>query len=197
MIINAQSETLLLILRSFLSGIILGVVYDVFTVAIKKPASDSRAPVKVLFSVLLFLFDFLFCLLCAAVSLLLMYYSNRGFFRALVFVLMFLGFTCFRCSLGILFRRVLSALYGLIWKILKIATIPLRFVKNKLILLYHLTIGKILGKIVLRVRSARARRAERLAAAQTDMLPEMPQEKEDFVYVGKSAGYKRNGRIKF
>ena len=100
MIINAQSETLLLILRSFLSGIILGVVYDVFTVALKKPASDSRAPVKVLFSVLLFLFDFLFCLLCAAVSLLLMYYSNRGFFRALVFVLMFLGFTCFRLSYG-------------------------------------------------------------------------------------------------
>ena len=202
MIINVQSETLLLILRSFLSGIVLGVIYDVFTVALKMPTGDRRALVKVISSVLLFLFDFVFCLLCAAVSLLLMYYSNRGFFRAFVFAFMLLGFLCFRCSLGILFRKLLSAIYRLIWRIIQIATTPLIFLKNKLILAFRLTIGKILGKIVLWVRIAKSRRAERLAArveaqSKEKGLPETPQGMEDFVYVGKNAGYKRNGRIKF
>ncbi len=194
MIFNLQGETLLLILRSFLSGVILGALYDIFTTALKDPPADAKRFIKMIFSCLLFVFDFLFCLSCGITALLLMYYSNRGFFRAIVMPIMFVGFICFRVSLGRLFRKFLRVMYGLIFKLLKVLLIPLRFLKSKLILLYHLTIGKILAKIVLWVKNARqARKLRLLQAAQT---PEIPKE-EDFVHVGKGAGYKRNGRIKF
>lgn len=194
MIFNLQGETLLLILRSFLSGVILGALYDIFTTALKEPPADAKRFIKIIFSCLLFVFDFLFCLSCGITALLLMYYSNRGFFRAIVMPIMLVGFICFRVSLGRPFRKLLRVVYGLIFKLLKILLIPIRFLKSKLILLYHLTIGKILAKIVLWVKAARQeRRLRSLQAAQT---PEIPKE-EDFVNVGNGAGYKRNGRIKF
>lgn len=194
MIFNLQGETLLLILRSFLSGVILGALYDIFTTALKEPPADAKRFIKIIFSCLLFVFDFLFCLSCGITALLLMYYSNRGFFRAIVLPVMLVGFICFRVSLGRPFRKLLRVVYGLVFKLLKILLIPIRFLKSKLILLYHLTIGKILAKIVLWVKAARQeRRLRSLQAAQT---PEIPKE-EDYVNVGNGAGYKRNGRIKF
>lgn len=195
MIFNLQGETLLLILRSFLSGVILGVLYDVFATALKEPPGDAKRFIKIIFSCLLFVFDFLFCVCCSVSALLLMYYSNRGFFRAIVLPVMFLGFVCFRVSLGIPFRRFLRFIYRIILKLLKILIIPLKFIKSKLISLYYLTIGKILDKIVLRVRTAREERRLRAQQSAVQNTPEIPQ--EDFVYVGKGAGYKRNGRIKF
>ncbi len=195
MIFNLQGETLLLILRSFLSGVILGVVYDVFSTVLKDPPPDAKRHIKIIFSCLLFVCDFLFCVCCGVTALLLMYYSNRGFFRAIVLPIMFLGFVCFRVSLGRLFRKLVRFVCGIILKLLKILLVPLKFIKSKLILLYHLTIGKILAKIVLRVRTEREERRLRAQQSAVQNTPEIPQ--EDFVYVGKGAGYKRNGRIKF
>ncbi len=195
MIFNLQGETLLLILRSFLSGVMLGGVYDIFATALKEPSADAKRLIKIIFSCLLFVFDFLFCVCCGVTALLLMYYSNRGFFRAIVLPIMFLGFICFRVSLGRLFRRFLRFVYGVIFKLIKILLIPLKFIKSKLILLYHLTIGKILAKIVLRARTAReARRLRELQTTVQD-TPEIP--KEEFVHVGKASGYRKSGRIKF
>ncbi len=196
MIFNLQGETLLLILRSFLSGVILGAVYDIFSTALKEPPSDAKRIIKIIFSCLLFVFDFLFCVCCGVTALLLMYYSNRGFFRAIVLPVMFVGFICFRISLGRLFRRFLKLVYGIIFKLLKILLIPLKFIKSKLILIYHLTIGKILAKIVLRVKTAREARAARCLETEASDTPEI-QKEEDFVHVGKGVGYKRSGRIKF
>lgn len=184
-----------MILRSFLSGVILGVVYDIFTTALKTPPTDTKKFIKIIFSCLLFVFDFLFCVVCGVVALLLMYYSNRGFFRAIVLPIMFIGFISFRVSIGILFRKLLRVVYGLVLKLLKILLIPLKFIKSKLILLYRLTIGKILDKIVLRVKTGREARKNRRTQTEAD-TPEI-QKEEDFVYVGKGTGYKRNGRIKF
>ena len=195
MIFNMQGETLLLILRSFLSGAILGVLYDIFSTLLCDPPADSKKIIKIIFSCLLFICDFLFCICCGVTALLLMYYSNRGFFRAIVLPIMFLGFVCFRISLGRLFRRFLKFVYGIIFKLLKILLIPLKFIKSKLILLYHLTIGKILAKIVLWVRNAREARRLRAQQSTSQDTPEIPE--EEFVHVGKGAGYKRNGRIKF
>ncbi len=195
MIFNFQGETLILILRSFLSGAILGAIYDVFATALKGPSEDAKRFIKIIFSCLLFVFDFLFCLSCGVTALLLMYYSNRGFFRAIVLPVMFLGFICFRISLGILFRRFLRFIYGIILKLIKILLVPLKFIKSKLILLYHLTIGKILAKIVLRVKTARE--ARRLRALQTAAQNTPEIQEEDFVNVGKGVGYKRSGRIRF
>lgn len=196
MIFNLQGETLLLILRSFLSGVILGGVYDVFATALKEVPADAKKTTKIIFSCLLFVFDFLFCVCCGATALLLMYYSNRGFFRSIVLPVMFIGFISFRVSIGVLFRKLLRVVYGLILRLLKILLIPLKFIKSKLILLYRLTIGKILAKIVLWVRTVRESRRLRTMQAAVQDTPEI-QKEEDFVYVGKGAGYKRNGRIKF
>lgn len=200
MIVNLQGETLLLILRSFLSGIFLGILYDVFTVALKMPQINAGKVKKAVVSILLFIFDFTFCLVCAAAALLLMYYSNRGFYRSLVFIVMFLGFLCFRCSLGILFRRLLVLLYRFILKLFRIALIPLCFIKSKMILLYRLTIGKIIGKIVSGARAAKEKRLQARAEkeqAANQGPEEITENKEDFVYVGKGARYRKNGRIKF
>ena len=195
MIFNLQGETLLLILRSFLSGAILGGLYDIFATLLRDPPAESKKIIKILFSCLLFICDFLFCICCGVTALLLMYYSNRGFFRAIVLPIMFLGFICFRVSLGRLFRRFLRFFYGIIFKLIKILLIPIKFIKSKLILLYHLTIGKIVAKIVLRVRTAREEK--RLRAQQTAVqdTPEIPE--EEFVHVGKASGYRKSGRIKF
>ncbi len=195
MIFNLQGETLLLILRSFLSGAMLGVLYDIFSTLLKDPPVDSKKIIRILFSCLIFVFDFLFCLCCGATALLLMYYSNRGFFRAIILPIMFLGFICFRISLGRLFRRFLRFVYGIVFKLLKILLIPLEFIKSKLILLYHLTIGRILAKIVLWVRAAREARRLRAQPSPVQDTPEVP--KEDFVHVGKASGYRKSGRIKF
>lgn len=185
MILNNQPQTLLLILRSFTSGLVLCVIYDFFSVALGKIGKEKRSQ-RIAGAVLGFAFDFLFCILCALNGILLMYYANKGFFRSLVFLFMFLGFVCFRLSLGKLLRKALSVVYDFLLK-------PIIFIKNKLILLLHLTIGKILGKIVLKVRTFREKRkARKEAEAEQSQIPQ-----EDFVYVAPGKGYRKGNRIKF
>lgn len=148
MIFNIRGQVLLLFLRSFLAGVALGAVYDVFRVALTcTRGGEHRLPrwVEILLSAV---FDFIFCILCAAVALLLMYYSNKGFFRASVPLVMLVGFLCFRLSLGRILRRVLSWVYGVMWKIILVLTFPVRSIFLKMILLFRLTTGKIIGKIV-------------------------------------------------
>ncbi len=182
MIFNDQEQTILLILRSFIAGMLLCVVYDVVFEALFKVKHR-----KLLFGITSFVFDFFFCILCACVSILLMYYANKGFFRSLVFIFMILGFVCFRISVGRLLRKILSAVYGVL-------LIPVRFVKNKMISLFHLTIGKIIGKIV---SKARKTKEEIRQKRQKKPLSEPETPKEDFVYVANGTGYKKSGRIKF
>ncbi|MBE6547355.1 MAG: hypothetical protein E7667_00555 [Ruminococcaceae bacterium] len=194
MIFNLQAQTVLLLLRSFLSGCVLSAVYDIFTVMIGNTDTPRRLR-KIILSVLLFVCDFCFCLLCGIVSLLLMYYSNGGFFRAIIFPVMLVGFISFRCSLGILWRKLLMLLKKAILKLLMLLSRPMIFIIKKLILLYHLTIHKILDKIKMRIESQKEKRA--LRSAQAEQTESSIQETEDFVHVGKSAGYRKTGRIKF
>lgn len=185
MILNNQYQTILLILRSFTSGLLLCVIYDIFSVALSKFGKEKKSQ-RVMCATLGFVFDFLFCILCALNGILLMYYSNKGFFRSLVFIFMILGFVSFKFSLGRLLRKALSAVYDFLLK-------PVIFLKNKLILLFHLTIGKIIGKMVLRLRKFKEKIKSRktLEAEQ----PQIPQ--EDFVYVAPGKGYRKGNRIKF
>lgn len=153
MIFNIRGETLLLLIRSFLAGVVLGAVYDIFRAALTYRSSGGRGLPRWVSLLLSAVFDFIFCILCAVSALLLMYYSNRGFFRASVIPVMLAGFLCFRCSLGKILGRVLSWAYGVIWKIILILTFPVRFIFLKMILLLRLTIGKIIGKIVAGARA--------------------------------------------
>lgn len=159
MIFNIRGETFLLLLRSFLAGAVLGAVYDILRTAVSPSRDDERGlrgVRRVAVLIISAVFDIIFCILGGVTALLLMYYSNRGFFRASVLAVMLLGFLCFRCSLGIIFRRVLSWLYGIIWRVICFAFRPLKFIFLKLFSLFHLTICKFVGRIVAGAESVRA-----------------------------------------
>ena len=200
MIQNIQSQTLLLVLRSLMAGGVLCAAYDAFIMAM--PTESRGGAVRVLCGVWRALADLLICICFAVFALLIMYYTNRGFFRALVILVMALGFLLFKVSIGRLWRRLCAFFWGLVRKILRFFILPLIFIKNKLISLYLLTIGRIIDKIKLSVRqwitSRRARREERMNADTEDASVDKDSDRrEDFVYVGDGKGYRKNGRIRF
>lgn len=200
MILNIQSQTLLLVLRSFLSGCVLCAVYDVLVTAM--PTESRGGVIRVLRGVWRGIADLLICICFSILALLIMYYTNRGFFRALVILVMSLGFLVFKVSIGMLWRRLCNLFWGLVRKILRLFILPLIFIKNKLISLYLLTIGRIIDKIKLSARqwitSRRLRREEKIKAVGVDTPADKDSDRrEDFVYVGDGKGYRKNGRIRF
>ncbi len=198
MIFNVQEDTLIFLLRSFTSGVILGIVYDVFTVAIRNLPYKTGKARFFLLQLPLFVFDFVFCIICAVFVLLLTYYSGKGIFRISVICLMFLGFLCFRCSVGKIFRRILATIYKIIIKILGILLFPFKFIISKLFLLFRLTIGRIVGKIILLIKESAVKRHQKSSLAGENVNDKNTGE-EDFVYVGrkKESGYRKYGRIRF
>ena len=134
MIFNLPQQTYLLILRSFTFGVVLGFVYDLLFVAIKPMQKGKSRMLNFCRAMLLFVCDFFFCMLWAVSALLVMYYSNRGFFRAIVFVIMFIGFISFRVSIGRVFSKLLLKIYRFICRVVRkiagILIIPIKFIKN-------------------------------------------------------------------
>lgn len=141
MLVYQQKEFLLLVLQSFLCGVALGGVYDIFRISRLimglNPFSDAgvsalsernypligrirTAPRRILGAgnILLFFEDILFMLIATAAILILLFFRNDGKFRLIVILLALLGFLCYYISIGrivIRFSAFIVFLLKLIW----------------------------------------------------------------------------------
>lgn len=76
--------------------------------------------------------------------------------------------------------------------------LPVKKAVKGIIYLYHLTIGKIIGKIKEEWRHSRAKKRER-AQEEFEALSDgvLSDGKEDLVYVDGRTGYRKSGRVSF
>lgn len=209
MITLTQGEIGLLLLRALFLGVILGIFYDFlrfgksfFFVRYDGSVPNHLAKRTVAVAVT-FLADLVFWITVGVVSVLLLYGYGDGVFRGVIYPLLGVGFLAYALTLGRLVRRFFSKLSEWIRmgtkKLFCLLSVPLKSICRALISLYHLTIGRILGKIKENIRIARNRHAERKRSlpAETENEEELPRGKEAYVYVDGKIGYRKEGRIRF
>ena len=160
--INLSEKTVFeLLLKAFLLGVAHGLLYDgmrfvkmlcgvkYFPKAAATPL-PSRAGSVLLYAVT-FIFDVVFWIVFGISAVLLFYNVSGGVFRASVFPAMLLGLLLYYISIGRIMLSLSSRLVVLLGKICRLAarilSVPLFYAKKILFSLYHLTIGKILGRI--------------------------------------------------
>jgi len=204
MIDLSQEVLLALLIKSFIAGVALGVLYDFirafkmfFGVRYARPIVKRSVAVRVLAYIVTFLTDILFWIVVGVTSILLMYGVGGGVFRGLTYFGLAVGGLLYYFSIGRLVLKVSEAAVIFVKRAVRrsarILAKPLVWVGRGLIFLFHLTIGKFIGKI-------KDRRAQRKKCAEIE-----PDEataldgggKEEFVYVDGKNGYKRDGRISF
>ena len=204
MIDLSQEALLALLIKSFLCGVALGVFYDLiralkmfFGVRYARPMEKQSAAVCVLAYIVTFLTDILFWIVVGVASILLMYGVGGGVFRGLTYLGLFAGAVLYYFSIGKLVLKVSEGVVCFIKKAMRraarILAKPFILVGRGLIFLFHLTIGRIIGKIK-EERAQRKKRAE-MDVAEVSALDDGG--KDEFVYVDGRNGYKRNGRICF
>ena len=204
MIDLSQKALLALLIKSFLSGVALGVFYDLirtikmfFGVRYTRPIEKRSVVLRAVAYTVTFLTDILFWVVFGVASILLMYGVGGGVFRGLTYLGLVGGMLLYYFSIGRLMLRVSEAAVDLIKKALRrvarILSVPLVRIVRGANLLFHLTIGHFIGKI-------KEGRARKKARAQIDLVEEEFLDnggKEEFVYVDGRNGYKRDGRISF
>ena len=199
-----QSTLALLFLYSVALGAMLGVTYEVIRLAkmmlgveYGRVASKlGRARRAVVFAVT-FVADVVFWIIFAASSLLLTYNVSGGAFRGMVYVGMLLGGAAYYLTLGRLTIKIGMKLTRLIRKIavriIRLMSVPLRAIFYLIVKIYHLTIGKIIGKIVCVMKE---RRVKGKTAPRNDVALPQNIQKENDRDVTKYR-YEREGRISF
>ena len=206
MIDLTQNQLAKLLLEGLLLGVALGVFYDCirffkcfFTVGVDIERIRYRGVLGVAAYAFTFFTDVILMLLAALTSILLLY-SVDGVFRGMTYPAMAAGFLLYYHTVGRavlkLSKMLVKALKRLIKRLFAIAIRPIRAIWRLIISVYHLTIGRFLGKIKERVKSAREKRA-RTEIEEQSAGDGQPCGKEDLVYVDGKAGYKREGRISF
>lgn len=203
MIDLSQGELAIILLRSFLCGVVLGVVYEMIRAfkllcGVESYSGERRKKrgfASFLSHAVTFATDILFWVGSGCASILLIY-ACGGFFRGLIYIGIFGGFLAYYFTLGRLILALNRKITGKIKKAL-IAALPhllkpVKLIFGRIILLYHLTIGKIIDKII----EGRKKRKESLADEKTQ-AEDAECGKEDFVYVGGKTGYRRVGRVSF
>ena len=213
MINLSQTEVFGLLLKAFLLGVALGIFYDGLRFLkmlcgvryFGEERSQSRA--KNIFEyAVTFLTDLIFWLTFGISSILLLYNVVGGVFRFSIYPLMISGLFLYYISIGNLVLKLSAGIVRLLDKIcravgvfvlkicravIKLVSVPILQIKRFFIFLYHLTIGKILGKI----KEERILRAQRkTAGSENDGPTEREREGES-----EDAGriYRRDGRISF
>lgn len=209
-----------LLLRAAASGVALGILYDLLRIVRIVLGTETRdrlwrkerkgsALARALDIILVFLLDLLFGVCVGVVSVLLIYHANRGIFRGMVYGGMLCGFILYHFSLGKLVIKVsvivTDILKKAVRKIICIIFIPTRALFRSLKYIYHLTIGKFVGKIITEVKHARTVRHERRIKKQAELSQAAPPDvsaqedrsRGDFVYVDEKKAYKKEGRISF
>lgn len=205
MIDLSQEIILSLILRSFFTGAVLGLLYEcVRVVKMLFCINRSTRGGKILLFIYLFFTDLAFCLLFAFCAILLTYNLSGGVFRGCVYVCMALGLMIYRLTLGRLAERIERVITNIIRKasraILRLVVIPIRAIFSLVCRLYSLTIGRIIGKIIY---SARERRIANRGAPQERVEGQLPppssreEIKEEENNAKRARGYKKEDRISF
>jgi hypothetical protein len=203
MIDLSQKELATLLLLAAALGAVLGVLYDCLRAIREIFASRGAGGCRRALSyAVTFLTDLVFWLTVGVSSVILLYGFCGGVFRGMVYLGIGAGFLLYSVSLGRAVRALL--LLGIrllkrgIGMLLRLLAIPLCAARRGIISLYHLTIGRFLGKIKRMMKKAReARLVKEPEGAEEIGTGEDRRGGEDFVYVGERAGYARDGRIRF
>jgi len=204
MIDLSQEILLALLIKSFLAGVALGIFYDfirafkmVFGVRYVRPIVKRSVAVDVLAYIVTFLTDILFWIVVGVTSILLMYGVGGGVFRGLTYLGLAVGALLYYFSIGRLVLKVSEAAVNFVKRAVRravrILAMPFVWVGRGLIFLFHLTIGKFIGKI----KERRAQRKKRDKIEPDEAIALEGDGKEEFVYVDGKNGYKRDGRISF
>lgn len=210
MIDLSQEVLVSLMVRSFLCGLILGVVYDVirtvkmfFGVSYCKTESCTLPSAnKVILYIVTFLTDLIFWLFTGLISIALLYQIGGGVFRGMTYACMAIGFVIYYFTLGRLILKLNSSIVSFIKKLLNklvaLMLLPVKKAVKGIIYLYHLTIGKIIGKIKEEWCLSRAKKRE-CAQEEFEALSDgvLSDGKEDLVYVDGRTGYRKSGRVSF
>ena len=205
-----QSVIITLILRALLCGAVLGVFYDVIR-ALKmlfgvgyflNSTIPSRLAKGILAHAITFVTDLVFWLTAGLLSIALIYEIGGGVFRGITYIGLTAGFLIYYFTLGRLVLKLsailVKAIKKAVSKVVRLVLIPIKRILLTVISLYHLTIGKILGKIRLMILQCREKR--RKGREELTVLPiedDRAEGKEDFVYVDGRTGFKKCGRISF
>ena len=206
MIDVSQEQIAELIFRSLLCGAVLGVIYD-FIRALKmlcgielyEGGRRKKAKGSAFWGhIFTFFADLIFWVGAGCSAILLMYWSG-GYFRGVTFVCTAVGFLAYYFTLGILVLKinrgiVIRARRFFAW-VMPYALKPIKLLLNRIILLYHLTIGRIIDKII-EERKKEQQKEECDEQAGSDSC-DLEGGKEGFVYVGEKNGYRRDGRVSF
>ena len=143
-----------------------------------------------------FIFDLVFWVVFGISAVLLFYNVSGGVFRASVLPAMLGGLFLYYISLGRLMLALSARLVILLRIIcrfvLRIVSVPLSFAEKILFSLYHLTIGKILGRIK-EERILRARKNKRKCGGEATLCERDGEGESE--YGGKP--YRSEGRISF
>ena len=203
MIDLSQELILSLIIKAFLTGIVLGLLYEAVRIAKMLLGVGGGGRIrKIASGVFLFFTDVCFCLLFASSAILLTYNIGGGVFRGCVYLAMGGGLMLYRLTVGKLTekpeRAITTVIKKMLRKILKVALVPVRAIFSLYCRLYSLTIGRIIGKIKDRWQLSRVKRRENAEneceAPQSGVLSDG---KEELVYVDGKTGYRKSGRVSF
>ena len=207
MIDLSQEAIVTLLLRSFLCGVLLGVAYDgirtlkmFFGIRYGKDAGiPSGRARKIIAYAVTFITDIVFWLLVGVCSIALMYTVGGGVFRGVTYLALAFGFLIYYLTLGRLVLKISALLTAFVKRVfarlLGIILYPIKWLFGAIISLWHLTIGKIIGKII---RELVRRNSRGATDAQDEKLPlENGGGEEEYVYVGSKGRYRKSGRIDF
>ncbi len=204
MIDLSQEEILVLMICSAASGILIGVLYElvrVLRLMISPCNGDGRAFLSRLRraadTVLTFLTDLAFCLLSAAVSLLLTYNISGGVFRGCVYLCMGLGWLLYRLTVGKLAYKLEKRLTALLKRILRFILKPIMALFSLINRFYALTIGKKLCKIKCRIIEGLVKKQKKENTEEIKEAESEPSPKEEDNNADKGYGYRKECRRSF
>ena len=205
MIDLSQSELAILLLRSLLSGALLGVAYDILRafkmllgVEYGSSGTDECGAKSVFIFIITFVTDLLFFTGAGCFAIFLAY-AGGGFFRGMILLGMAIGFLLYYFTLGRAVLALNSKIIALLKKVLRKLKPhiikPLKLILGRIIFFYHLTIGRIIDKIISDRKNKDYK--DKIASEDVSDADDSKCGKEDFVYVDGKAGYKREGRVSF
>ena len=196
----SQEQLLSLLLRAFVCGVAMGVYYDVLRIVKLLFSLETAAGrvAKVFRATVTFFADLIFWLTFGIVSIMLIYRIGGGVFRGLVYLGMLMGAAIYHFTVGKLTLKIISFTVAFLKKVIraviKVIIFPFIMIFRGVFSLYRLTIGKIIGRIINRVKKARLARMLKNAPLATE------QEecgKEDNGCVEGKEAYRRDNRISF
>lgn len=206
MIDLSQSLIFELLLKAFLLGAALGLFYDVIRFIkmlcgveyfVSAECRERTTVRKTVIFAVTFLTDLIFWLIFGISSIILLYNICGGVFRASIYPCMLFGFLLYYFSLGRLFLIIGSKTVLLLKRIcrwiIRLILIPIRLVGRFFIFIYHLTIGKIVGKIKERINLSR----EKKKKSAEDEPTELDVGEEERKYGDEGYRYRKEGRIYF